>query len=82
MLYTGEHDTCAECGAEVWNYVHSEAGPIKATAWTTEGPESETDPRYGTRCPNTVGRHVPEAEATAWERDVEECFANGGGWDD
>lgn len=58
-LYASEIPSeCAKCSESIWSYCHSEAGSIRAYAWTTIGPDSADDPRYGVRC-STFGPHVP-----------------------
>ena len=55
-----ESSICEECGRTIYRYCHSRAGTLKAYAWTDIPEDSETDPRYGTRCPERqLGRHVP-----------------------
>jgi len=58
-----EQGTCEQCGATIYRYCHSQAGSLKAYAWTDIPEDSDTDQRYGTRCAESgsgIGSHVPE----------------------
>ena len=42
--------TCENCEQEVWRYCHSQAGSLKAYAWTSIPEDSEDDQRNGVFC--------------------------------
>jgi hypothetical protein len=55
--------TCRNCGAAINRYCHSQAGSLKAYAWTDVPEDDEGDPRYGTFCQDHGDYpwvHVPE----------------------
>lgn len=57
-----ETSECEYCELPIWRYCHSQAGTLKAYAWTTIDPDGEDDPRYGVTCDeqdNAWARHAP-----------------------
>jgi len=55
---------CRWCEEPIVAYVHSEMGPLKASAWTTIGPDDYRDQRNGTYCwcsPSWL--HEPDEES-------------------
>ena len=42
--------TCENCEREIRQYVHSRAGSLTVSAWTTVMENDEDDPRDGTFC--------------------------------
>lgn len=52
--------TCRKCDEPIWLYCHSQAGILKAYAWSNTNPD-EDEPRYGTTYED--GRaHAPERD--------------------
>jgi hypothetical protein len=49
-MKTEERSVCRLCDEPIYRYCHSQAGSLKAYAWSDVDPDGEDDPRYGTKC--------------------------------
>lgn len=61
-MLTEATSTCETCEEPIYLYCHSQAGRIRALAWTDVDPDGDIDPRYGTRCVGFTA-HVPEGSS-------------------
>ena len=63
---------CVDCGETIYLYCHSQAGNLKAYAWTTVDEYADEDQRWGTTCDQDNTSYPGLHHPASFEDDDEE----------